>query len=355
MASLLTDLRVLARGTYLQYVTRIKLLDDAIIRSNEPEEVLTYTYKNNDLGSRFIIPWRKVKGKVRRMAMERMRGLEIAPDCHLKDGLCMKCPCCVLFGGTGDVSTARVDYNLLSRVLGDTFISTERVVKFNSYTANAVDEKTLKTGQALMAINKVPAETEFVGVVTLRDPTKESAAIVQDALLRLTRIGASTREWGRCQTTVEGYHLADHEETSSYELAAKKLLNLDSIATLQLPSADEAFKAFAQQCDAMMQGSGTQRSLDPVKPRGHRRRRRYTRYRRGEEIWGRRLRKGLEVITDRQGRWMIFFRYRITLFDPLYYAREGLFGAFTPHVLHGTAVNHAVTAALGLHPEPSLT
>jgi len=48
---------------------------------------------------------------------------------------------------------------------------------------------------------------------------------------------------------------------------------------------------------------------------------------------------------------MLAYRYRITLFDPLYYAREGLAGAFTPHVLHATAVNHAVTAALGLHPE----
>ena len=48
---------------------------------------------------------------------------------------------------------------------------------------------------------------------------------------------------------------------------------------------------------------------------------------------------------------MRFFRYRITLFDPLYYAREGLFGAFTPQVLHGTAVNHAITAALGMHPK----
>ena len=48
---------------------------------------------------------------------------------------------------------------------------------------------------------------------------------------------------------------------------------------------------------------------------------------------------------------MTFFRYRITLFDPLYYAREGLFGAYTPQVLHGTAVNHAITASLGLHPE----
>ena len=46
---------------------------------------------------------------------------------------------------------------------------------------------------------------------------------------------------------------------------------------------------------------------------------------------------------------MMFFRYRITLYDPLFYAREGLCAAFTPHVLHATAVNHAITAALCLH------
>ena len=180
MASLLDDLRVLSRGTYLQYVTSIKLLDDAIIRSNEPEEVLTYTYKKKGLGNRFIIPWRKVKGKVRRATMEKMRGLGIAPDCHLKDGLCMKCPCCVLFGGTGDVSAAKVGYNLLSRVLGDTFISTAPVDTINSSTANAVDEKSLTTGQALMTLVRVPAETEFIGVITLRDPTRDAAAIVLD-------------------------------------------------------------------------------------------------------------------------------------------------------------------------------
>src|SRR2546423_1603430 len=104
MVELFKDLHVLARGRYLQFVTRLKLLDDAIIRSNEPEEVLTYTYSGNDLGNRFIIPWRKAKGKLRRVAMEKMRGLTISTECHLKDGLCMKCPCCVLFGGTGDTS-----------------------------------------------------------------------------------------------------------------------------------------------------------------------------------------------------------------------------------------------------------
>lgn len=48
---------------------------------------------------------------------------------------------------------------------------------------------------------------------------------------------------------------------------------------------------------------------------------------------------------------MIFFRYHLTLYDPLYYAREGLFGAFTTPVMHGTAINHAVAAVLAVHPE----
>ncbi len=269
MVSLWSDLRVLARGTYLQYVARIKLLDDAIIRSNEPEEVLTYTYKNHDLGNRFIIPWRKIKGKVRRTAMEKMRGLGISPDCHLKDGLCMKCPCCILFGGTGDVSAAKVGYNLLSRVLGDTFISTDRVDTINSYTANAVDEKSLTTGQALMTLVKAPAETEFRGVITLRDPTKDSAAIVRDSLLRLTRVGASTREWGRCQTTIEGYYLSDQEETSSYELACVEPPSLSADADLQLPSADEAFRSFAEQCESMVREfAGTKKSSAKKEAKG---------------------------------------------------------------------------------------
>ena len=261
MAELLKDLQVLSRGTYLQLVTRIKLLDDAIIRSNEPEEVLTYTYKKKELGNRFIIPWRKVKGKVRRSAMESMRGFGIAPACHLKDSLCMHCPCCVLFGGTGDVSTAKVGYNLLSRVLGDTFISTEMVDSINSYTANAVDEKTLTTGQALMTLVKVPAETEFLGVVTLRDPISESVAILVDALEQTTRIGATTRDWGRCRTTVEGYSLSRREELASYEMAGMTPDNLKSIADLKLPPVEEAFMAFNDMCDkTLKQFEGTKKA-----------------------------------------------------------------------------------------------
>lgn len=234
--TLLPDIQILSRGLYLQIVFKVKLLDDAIIRSNEPEEVLSYHYET--LGNRFIIPWRKFKGKFRRLVMEQQRSFGIALNCALKDKLCMQCPACFLFGGTGETSEAKVNYNLLSRVLGETLISHGEMKDISSYTANAVDEEDLTTGQALMTILKVPAETEFVGVLTLRDPTPEASAIIVDNLSRLTRLGASTREWGRCNTELLGYRLEDRETLSVYDLAGKSIkeAELTKIETLNLPT-----------------------------------------------------------------------------------------------------------------------
>jgi len=240
------DIQFLPRGRYLQLVVKITLLDDAIIRSNEPEEVLTFKYKK--LGNRFIIPWRKIKGKLRRMVMEKQRDLKLPEnsDCYLKDHLCMKCPACVLFGGTGETSKTKADYNLLSRVLGETFISTSEVNDISAYTANAVDEETLTTGQALMTIVKVPAETGFIGVVTLRDPTKELTAILVDNLERLTRLGASTREWGKVKTEIIGYLLSDREMLSSYDIVEKLPDDLNNIDTLELPPVEDSFRKVAE-------------------------------------------------------------------------------------------------------------
>lgn len=215
--SLFTDLQILSRGLYLQVPVEIRFLDDAVIRSNEAEEVLTQKYEL--LGERFIVPWRKTKGKLRRVILEKQRALDIEPGCHLKDNLCMQCPTCLLFGGTGEVSAAKTPYNLLSRVLGDTSISTSGVAGVARYTANAIDEKELTTGQALMTLLKVPVDTVFRGVVTLKDPTPEMAAILVDGLERLSRLGASTREWGRARTTVLGYVLGDRERLASYDIA----------------------------------------------------------------------------------------------------------------------------------------
>lgn len=241
--NLLKEPSILSQGVYFQAVLNLKLLDDAIIRSNEPEEVLTFSYRP-PLNNRFIIPWRKVKGKLRRFVMEKQRGMGIMTNCHLKDDLCMQCPSCFLFGGTGETSSAKVSYNILSRVLGETFISTTEVAEIQPYTENAVDEVNLTTGQALMTIVTVPKETEFRGVVTLRDPTLEMVTILIDNLERLARLGASTREWGRVRTEILGYEISDRENLSAYDLEQKKEIpsNLKKISDLRLPKVDNCYK-----------------------------------------------------------------------------------------------------------------
>lgn len=211
---LLNEPTLLSTGVYLQIPIKITLLDEAIIRSNEPEEVLTFKYK--ELGNRFIIPWRKIKGKLRRLVLEKQRGLGIEPNCALKDDLCMKCPTCFLFGGTGETSSAGVQYNILSRIYGETFISESEVGEITPYTANAVREQDLTTGQALMSILTVPKETVFRGVITLKDPTPEMVSVLVDNITRLSRLGARSVEWGRVETKIEGYHLSDREELSVY-------------------------------------------------------------------------------------------------------------------------------------------
>ncbi len=44
---------------------------------------------------------------------------------------------------------------------------------------------------------------------------------------------------------------------------------------------------------------------------------------------------------------MNLYSYNIKIIDPLFYAREGISGAFTPPYIHATALNHAVTWAMG--------
>ena len=102
----------------------------------------------------------------------------------------MKCPTCFLFGGTGETSSADVPYNILSRIYGETFISDSKVEDITPYTANAVREQDLTTGQALMSILTVPKETVFRGVITLKDPTPEMVSILVENINRLSRIGA---------------------------------------------------------------------------------------------------------------------------------------------------------------------
>lgn len=248
---LLNEPKILSTGVYLQIPVKITLLDEAIIRSNEPEEVLTFKYEK--LGNRFIIPWRKIKGKLRRLVLEKQRSFGIETECALKDDLCMKCPTCFLFGGTGETSSTNVPYNILSRVYGETFISETEVKDITPYTANAVREQDLTTGQALMSILTVPKETVFRGVITLKDPTPEMVSILVDNLQRSTRIGARSVEWGRSKVSIEGYYLSDRESLSAYlALCGKPQPELIEKLSESIPPVEEAYKKLDSQVKGLI-------------------------------------------------------------------------------------------------------
>ncbi|NLI75621.1 MAG: type I-D CRISPR-associated protein Cas7/Csc2 [Candidatus Riflebacteria bacterium] len=262
MPELLKEPVELSTGVYLQIPIRLILLDDAIIRSNEAEEVLTFGYRS--LGNRFIIPWRKIKGKLRRLVLECQRGLGIEPDCSLKNDLCCKCPTCFLFGATGETSSTKVPYNILSRVYGETFISETTSEAITPLTQNAVDERTLKTGQALMTILTVPRETVFRGVVTLKDPTPEMAAILIHNLQRLSRIGARSVEWGRAETAIDGVRLSDREELSAFlAMSGRPQPALDPLDILKLPAYDTAYKTFQKQVQKVIERVARKAGKDP--------------------------------------------------------------------------------------------
>lgn len=254
MVNFLETPSLLSKGVYLQLVIEMKLLDDAIIRSNEAEEVLTHHYEA--LGNRFVIPWRKVKGKLRRLVLEKQRGYSIQPDCALKDDLCLKCPSCLLFGGTGETSSSKVQYNILSRVLGETFISTNTVESVKNYTQNAVGEKDLMTGQALMTILTVPKETVFKGVITIKDPTKDMTSIIVENIKRLTRIGARSVEWGRVDTRILDYKLSDREDISVYNLLQNQSQQVPqndvSSFISGLPSVEAAYTTLKSQIPTLL-------------------------------------------------------------------------------------------------------
>lgn len=253
MANFLETPSLLSKGVYLQLVVEMKLLDDAIIRSNEAEEVLTHHYKAETLGNRFVIPWRKVKGKLRRLVMEKQRNYDIHPDCALKDDLCLNCPSCLLFGGTGETSSVKVSYNILSRVMGETFISADKVKEVQNYTQNAVSEKDLMTGQALMTVLTVPKETAFKGVITIKDPTKEMTSIIVDNIQRLTRIGARSVEWGRVETNIVNAQLSDRENISAYNLLQTTESQANDISIIEeLPPVEEAYRTLDKQVPILL-------------------------------------------------------------------------------------------------------
>ncbi|MBM7623685.1 type I-D CRISPR-associated protein Cas7/Csc2 [Sporohalobacter salinus] len=69
-------------------------------------------------------------------------------DCYIPE-LCLKCPTCWIYGGTGSTSDTEIDYNIKSRVHYPTAYSIERSeLAVATHSRNRVDERSNETGQA---------------------------------------------------------------------------------------------------------------------------------------------------------------------------------------------------------------
>lgn len=143
--------------------------------------------------------------------------------CYLKDGLCMKCPRCVLFGAV-NVRGGR-DYNLKHRIEYSTAFSIEKYEDLlETLTFNAIDNANQTTGSALNLTHNVRPLANFPSIVTLNSATWQEVALFIKTLLASKAYGAETRVKGDVRNTILGI-VAGYEEVItpleySLELAA---------------------------------------------------------------------------------------------------------------------------------------
>ncbi|MCF2138270.1 MAG: type I-D CRISPR-associated protein Cas7/Csc2 [Candidatus Thorarchaeota archaeon] len=138
--------------------------------------------------------------------------------CQLKDGLCMKCPRCVLFGAVNVSGKAK--YNIKHRIEYSTAFSIEKYEDLlESITFNAVAENSQLTGQALNVTHNVRPLANFPSVVTLTSVTWQELALYLKTVLATKSYGAETRTKGDMRNVVLGIVAGYEEVITSLEYA----------------------------------------------------------------------------------------------------------------------------------------
>lgn len=205
VTTLRTDLTpVLPRASWVQIAYRIVLLDDAIVRSNTPDEVMQRTLVG-EKKSRFLFPWQKLKHQQREL-MERLQRLQdylpsVVLNCSTKC-YCNRCVSCFINGSLGSVGENRVSYSLRSQSKGTWALSEAYADEIREYTLNAIDPLTQSPGSAFTSMSTVPAGTRFYGDLLLSDPTEDMVAYLLYTLKNISHAGASTSKLGRCQIEI---------------------------------------------------------------------------------------------------------------------------------------------------------
>lgn len=122
-------------------------------------------------------------------------------QCYLKDNLCIECPRCALYGATSLSKEAnikhRIEYSTAFSILPWDDIA-------ETITFNAIDDKSIMTGQALGSRYVVKPATIFPSIVTLKSVSREELILTIKTLLAAKSYGAETRIGGDIRNHIVG-------------------------------------------------------------------------------------------------------------------------------------------------------
>ncbi len=171
--------------------------------------------------------------------------LKKTKECYLKDKLCCECPRCILHGATALSSEAnikhRIEYSTATSLLPWNDIE-------ENITFNAINDKDIKTGQALGTRYLVKPASLFPSIVTLKSVTKDELILVIKTLLSCKSYGAETRVSGDMRNHIVGIVAGWEEIITSLEftlgLYDKMIVGSDNAKTATT-SLLETFKNYA--------------------------------------------------------------------------------------------------------------
>jgi len=171
--------------------------------------------------------------------------LNSAKECYLKDKLCCECPRCILYGATALSAEAnikhRIEYSTATSLLAWNDIE-------EAITFNAINDKDIKTGQALGTRYLVKPASLFPSIVTLKCATKEELILVIKTLLSCKSYGAETRVSGDMRNHIVGIVAGWEEIITSMEFTLglhDKMIDKSEDVKVATTSLLEEFKEYA--------------------------------------------------------------------------------------------------------------
>jgi CRISPR-associated protein Csc2 len=192
--------------------------------SRELEHILRSALKDNKLYH--------VKGK---SLVSKIEKGDDPIECYLKDNLCMECPRCGLYGSTSIVAGQVERANIKHRIEYSTAFS---LMPFEDVatatTFNAIDDKSITTGQALGSRYAVAPATLFPSIVTLKSATKEELILTVKTLLSCKSYGAESRIGGDIRNSIVGVIAGWEEVITSLEFALELYDKKDNISTVTI-------------------------------------------------------------------------------------------------------------------------